>query len=133
MRSTKGHEVRIQSSQRLGNGTNLTSISSVSGTRLGENRLELGQALLRDTIAIAIVAINDGLVSSLGVDDRDGNDLRHELASVLSAHGLLVRVGRECVLRLARDAVMRSDVLACEVKCLSARVTFCQMGWIPYW
>jgi len=54
------------------------------------------------------------LVARLGVNhlDRDGHDLALELACLLRGGRLLERVGRERVLRVARNVVLRSNVLA---------------------
>lgn len=87
----------------------------MGAARLGEHRLELGEALLGDAAADAVV-LGDGelaLLVRLRVDPLglDGDDLGLELARLLGSLGALERLGGEGVLRLARDLVLSRDVL----------------------
>ena len=89
----------------------------MSGSSRGERRLELGEALSRDSIANSIIAVDNDrvLLARLGVRDlgRNGNDLVDESAGLLRGGGLLERLGGKGVLHLTRDVILGRDVLAC--------------------
>lgn len=94
--------------------THLGSVTGVGRTSLGEDGLQLAQALLCDTSADTVI-LGDGdlvFVTSLGVDDLglDGNDLGLELAGLLSSSGFLERGGGESILSVTGNVVLGSDV-----------------------
>lgn len=96
--------------------THLRGVASVGAARLGKHRLELGEALLGDAAADAVILGDSelALLVRLRVDPLglDGDDLGLELARLLGSLGALERLGGERVLRLARDLVFGRDVLA---------------------